>query len=223
MNAESNQSGIRLPIPCPETRLFRYAATRTVVNLLSDNPHAQFTIRELHRATDHSFDNVRNAVSALEEVGLVTVTPDGNRNLVAIDRARLSKPSDPITSIPQPEFHRPVKEGVDRLRSELDDVRGIVLFGSVAKGTADRRSDVDLFVLVEDRQASNQQAAHEVANELGTERFDGDRYRFQVLVESVETARHYGDRLRDVFTNCISVVETEALQDLKREVLTDGR
>lgn len=223
MNAKSDQTGLRLPIPCPETRLFRYAATRPVVNLLSDNPQAEFTIRELYRATDHSFDNVRNAVSALEEVDLVTVTPDGNRKLVAIDRARLSKPSDPITTIPQPEFHRPVEETVDHLRTHLDDVRGIVLFGSVAKGTADRQSDVDLFVLVGDRQASNQRAAHEVANELGNERFDGDRYLFQVLVESVETARQYGDRLRDVFTNCITIVETEALRNLKGAVLTDGR
>lgn len=222
MNVKTDHNGIRLPLPCPETRVFRYAATRTVINLLSDNPHAQFTIRELHRATDHSFDNVRNAVTALEEVGLVTVTPDGNRKLIAIDRARLTKPSDPVTSIPQPEFHRPVNEAVDRLRTQLD-VLGIVLFGSVAKGTADRQSDVDLFVLVEDRQASNQQAAHEVANELGNERFEGDRYRFQVLVESIETARQYGDRLQDMFRNCITIVETEALRELKREVLSDGR
>lgn len=224
MNAKNERSsGITLPLPCPETRLFRYAATRSVVNLLSDNPYSQFTIRELHRATDHSLDNVRHAVSALEEVDLVEVTPEGNRKLVAIDRARLSKPSDPVTSIPQAEFHRPVAEAVDRLRTQLDDVRGIVLFGSVARGEADRRSDVDLFVLVEDRQASNQQAAHEVANELGDERFDGERYQFQILVESIETTENYGERLRDVFTNCITIVETDALRDLKREVLTDGR
>ncbi|QSW98145.1 nucleotidyltransferase domain-containing protein [Haloterrigena alkaliphila] len=34
------------------------------------------------------------------------------------------------------------------IEDELDDVKGIVLFGSVARGTADRQSDIDLWVLV---------------------------------------------------------------------------
>jgi predicted nucleotidyltransferase len=193
------------------------------VNLLADNPYTSFTIRDLHRATDHSLDNVRHAVTALEEVDLVTVTAEGNRKLVQINRAHLTQPTDPISHIPQPEFQRPIKTAVTRLREELDDVQGVVLFGSVARGEADRQSDIDLFVLVGTNQATNQQAAHEVANELSDKRFDGERYRFQVLVESIETAQNYGERLRDVFTDCITLAETEALRNLKQEVLANGR
>lgn len=225
MNALSERqgSGITLPLPCPETQLFRYAATRTVLNVLADNPHTSFTIRELHRATDRSLDNVRHTVTALEEVDLVTVTPEGNRKLVVINRARLTKSSDPITHVPQSEFQQPIRAAVSRLREDIDDLRGIVLFGSVARGEADRQSDIDLFVLVGEHQATNQQAAHEVVNELSEERFDGERYRFQVLVESIETARNYGERLRDVFTDCLTLSETTALRDLKQEVLRNGR
>lgn len=225
MNAISEQTGagITFPLPCPETRLFRYAVTPTVLNLLADTPDASFTIRDLHRATDRSLDNVRHAVAALEEVGLVTVTAEGNRKLVRINRARLTLPDDPVTTVPQPEFQQPIRAAVSRLRAELDDVRGIVLFGSVARGVADRQSDIDLFVLVGDHQATNQQTAHEVANDLSEERFDGERYRFQVLVESVETAQNYGERLRDVFRDCITLSETPRLRELKREILTNGR
>jgi predicted nucleotidyltransferase len=225
MNAQSEtqNAGLTIPFPCPETQLFRYAATRPIVNLLVDNPYTRFTIRDLHRATDHSLDNVRHAIIALEEVNLVTITAEGNRKLVGINRARLRKPADPITYIPQPEFHQPIKRAVTHLRETLDDVCGIVLFGSVARGEADRQSDIDLFVLVGDNQATNQQAAHEVANELAEDRFNGDRYRFQILVESVETAHNYGERLRDVLTNCITLSETDALGNLKQEVLANGR
>lgn len=225
VNAQSKTDGggILVPLPCPETRLFRYAATRDVVNLLADNPTTDFTIRELHRATEHSLDNVRQAVAALEEVDLVTVRPEGNRKLVAINRERLTKPSDPVTLVPQTEFHQPIETAVTRLHDTLEDVRGVVLFGSVARGEADRQSDVDLFVLVEDEQATNQGIAHEVATELSDERFDGERFRFQILVESLDTAEKYGERLREVFTDGITLSETEALRAVKREVLTDGR
>lgn len=74
LNAQSEQQGgILLPTPCPETRLFRYAATRPVLNLLADTPTVSYTIRNLHRATDHSLDNVRQA--ATRSMGTGSTTP----------------------------------------------------------------------------------------------------------------------------------------------------
>lgn len=210
-------------MPCPETQLFRYAATRPVLNLLAENRYDRFALRDLERATDHSLDNVRHAVSTLEAVGLVQVTTQGNRKLVQIDRSSLTETSDPITRIPQPEFHQPVRAAVRRLKDELDDVRGAVLFGSVARGEADRRSDVDLFVLVGDRQAANQRKAHELGEELGEERFEGERYRFQIMVESVETAGNYGERLRDILAEGLTLYGSETLRDLRTEVISGGR
>jgi predicted nucleotidyltransferase len=194
-----------------------------VLNLLADTLTASYTIRDLHRATDHSLDNVRQAVTALEELDLATMTPEGNSKLVSINGERLQAPANPVAGIPQTESHDPVSEAVSRLQDALDGVRGIVLFGSVADSTADRRSDIDLFVLVETTQGANQQTAHEVASELSEQRFDGDRYEFQVLVESVETATNYGERLREILIEGITLVETDSLRELRQEVLEDGR
>lgn len=41
--------------------------------------------------------------------------------------------------------------------SQYDHIAGIVLYGSVARGDADRRSDIDLWVLVEDDRMANQE------------------------------------------------------------------
>jgi predicted nucleotidyltransferase len=96
----------------------------------------------------------------------------------------------------------------------------VLVFGSVARGRADRQSDIDLWVLAGDR--VEQHRANEVAKELGQERFDGDRYEFQILVETPETARSHGDRLEDVFTDAITLVDSNVLREVKREVMGDA-
>lgn len=211
------------PLPVPNNRLFRYAATGDVLTLLANNPHTRFSIRDIRRATDHSPSSVTDTVDLLAETDLVQITRKGNKKLVQINRNRLTKPDDPILQISQSEFHDPVRTLVDRLRSRIDNIAGILVFGSVARGEADRSSDIDCFVLVTEEKATAQRIAHEVARDLEEERFDGDRYQFQVLAESVESVTNIGDRLREIFTEGIVLYGTEDLQTAKQEVLTNGQ
>lgn len=214
------QASVEIPVPTPDPSLFRHTATDDLLQLLVDNPYEQFTIRELGRITDNAPQSVKRAVDVLGSNGMVVVETEGNRNLVSIDRARLSKPDDPILRIPQPEFHQPVRTALDRIQDELEEVDGVLVFGSVARGRADRQSDVDLWVLAGDR--ADQHRANELAMELGRERFDGDRYEFQILVETPETARGHSDRLEDIFADAITLLDSDELRDLKREVLSDA-
>ena len=130
----------------------------------------------------------------------------------------MSKPADPVLRIPQPEFHAPVRTALDRLQTELDDVRGVLVFGSVARGQADRQSDIDLWVLAAGSRGE-QHRANEIATELGQERFDGERYEFQVMVESIDSSHGYVDGLVDIFTDAITLYDSEVLPDLKAAVL----
>jgi predicted nucleotidyltransferase len=211
---------IGLPIPASEPDLFRHKATNDILRLLLDNPYDQFTIRELSRLTDNATQSVKRAVDMLEPNGIVDVNTEGNRRLVGINRRRVTKPDDPVLRIPQPEFHPPVRAALDGLHEELDEILGVLVFGSVARGRADRQSDIDLWVLTADH--SEQHRANELAKELGQEPFGGDRYEFQILVESLESARSHGDRLEDVFADAITLVDSDELQSLKTEVLTDA-
>jgi len=216
----TKQATVGLPIPTPDSDLFRHTATDDLLQLLLDNPYEQFTIRELSRLTDNAAQSVKRAVDVLEANGLVVVEAEGNRRLVGINRTRMTKPDDPVLRIPQAEFHRPVRAALDRIRDELDAVQGVLVFGSVARGRADRQSDIDLWVLAGDR--ADQHRANELAKELGQERFDGDRYEFQILVEMPESALGHGDRLEDVFADALTLVDSNALRDLKQEVMGDA-
>ncbi|MFW6437017.1 MAG: nucleotidyltransferase domain-containing protein [Halococcoides sp.] len=185
-----------------------------------ETPYEQYTIRELGRLTDTAAQSVKRAVDVLEANGMVVVETTGNRRLVGIDRSRVNTPDDPVLRIPQPEFHSPVRAALDRIRDELGVVEGVLVFGSVARGRADRQSDIDLWVLADDR--ADQHRANELAKELGQERFDGNRYEFQILVETKASARRQVDRLEDVFTDAITLVDTEPLRDIKQEVIGDA-
>jgi hypothetical protein len=220
--AEGDQSaGLWLPIPAPAPELFRHKATNDILRLLLDMPYETFTIRELSRLTDHSPYSIKSAVDVLEANGLVTAQAAGNRRPVGINRTRVTKPDDPVLRVPQPEFHAPLRTALDRLCHELDDVRGILVFGSVARGQADRQSDIDLWVVVNESRSAQHQA-NEIAKDLGQERFDGERYAFQIMVETLSSAHGYADRLHDIFIDAITLHESDALRQLKQEVLTDA-
>lgn len=218
-----SHSTLALPVPVPPSDLFTYKATRDILTFLVDNPHTAFGIREISRATDIPHRSITSAVDELETVTLVTTEYDGRKRLVQINSERLCNPADPITRIPQSEFQEPIRTLVTRLRDRIDEIHGVVIFGSVARGEADRQSDIDCFVLVEKEQALAQQTAHELTSQLEEERFQNNRYEFHVLVESVASAHKYGERLQEIFAEGLTLIDSATLRQFKTEVLTSGR
>ncbi|TKX52437.1 nucleotidyltransferase domain-containing protein, partial [Halorubrum sp. SP9] len=55
----------------------------------------------------------------------------------------------------------------------IDNLLGIVIFGSVARGEADRQSDIDCFVVVDGDRTTARRQVTDVVAELQSERFDG--------------------------------------------------
>jgi predicted nucleotidyltransferase len=221
-NTMGEGATITLAVPALDANLYRYEATNPVLHFLVDNPYANQTIRELSRLTDYSHPAVKNAVDVLAANDIIHVEAEGNQKQISINRSRITKPNDPILMVPQSEFHAPVREAVGQLRDTLNDIKGIIVFGSVARGTADRQSDIDLWVLVQDDRGTNQRQANEIATTLGDEPFDGDRYEFQILVESARSALSVGDRLTEILISGITVVDTQTLRRFKQEVFSGG-
>jgi len=241
---------ISVPLPVRDGNLFKHSATSDVLHLLSQYPFSRYTLRELARKTGHSVNSVRSAVDVLQANDLVTVEREGNARPVAINRARLSLPENPVLSVPQSEFHLPVRVAVEKIHRELKAVDGIVLFGSVADGNADRKSDIDLWVLVGENRLRGQQTANQVSKELSEEVFPtapstvvpepaplvdrseetdpiealpdvehGDRFDFQILVETAESVRSRADgRIAEILTEGIVLCRTETLAEVVTEV-----
>lgn len=214
--------GVFVTLPLPDQRVFRYQAADDILELLYRHPHLEFTITELRRTTGHGGKSVDTAIQILDSLGLIEKRKDGRRSLITINQARIRKPEDPLLEVPQAEFRDPVDEFVEEAtKKQAKNVVGIVLFGSVARGEADRTSDIDIQVIVEDDLVEARRELHDVRQDIQHRKFDGNRYNLQLLVESVDSARRYGEKLQEIFSEGIVLYSTTRFEDV-REVIFHG-
>jgi len=209
------EARIKVPVPAKNEDLYRHSVTNDLLSFLIDRPFEEYTLRKLASLVGTTHRTVSLAVDILEDNDLVVVTPEGNKKLVGINRDRIETPENDVLRIPQPEFQQPVREAVDALVDQLDDVLGILVYGSVARGEADRQSDVDLWVLVRDNRSRNQQRAAELAKDLAETRIDGDRYGFHIVVESPESVPAYTEDIASIVTAGIPVYRTEEFEQFR--------
>jgi predicted nucleotidyltransferase len=218
---ELSGMSVSLPIPVPNPELFKNKATNDVLQFLVNHRFMMFSLRTVADHVGHSQQTVRRAVNVLLNNELVVEKPEGNQRLVRINRERLSVPDDPILRIPQSEFQAPAKAAVDELTSRLDDVIGIVLYGSVVRGNTDRRSDIDLWVLTQGDRATNQRNANTIARELEEETFNGDRYVYDIDVETVQAIPTYTDDVREIVVSGIQLYRTDEFQLVEHLLLDE--
>jgi len=214
-------SSISLSVPALDPDLFKHKATNDVLLFLTNHRFSDFSLRAIADQIGHSHQSVRRAVDVLSSNGLVVESPESNQRLVRINRRRLSVPDDPILRIPQSEYHRPVKAAVRELRESISDVDGIVLYGSVARGDADRRSDIDLWVLVRSGRAESQREANAIARDLEERTFDGDRYAYDIDVEAVQAIPTYTDDIRKIVVSGIPIYETNDFETVENLLLEE--
>lgn len=221
MPIRKDSTTVELAYPFPEERIFRYQAMEDVLSVLIDQPYSEFTIGELAELIEGNQATVSKAVKLLSAVGVVETRKDGRKQYVGINRDRLNKP-DPVLSIPQSEFHKPVRAFLNHLKENLDELVGVVLFGSVARGDADRASDIDLLIIVKEDKTAARRTIQSIVQDLEQTKFDGHRYTFQPLVESIESARRIGARLQEQFDDGITLIGSDELTAVRKEVYADG-
>ena len=212
---------IELEYPFPDERVFRYQAMQDVLDILIDQPYTAYSMSELATLTEANQGTISKAVGLLAELDAVEITQDGRAQQVQINRERLTKP-EPVLAIPQAEFHQPIRAFLHRLKEEAEELVGVVLFGSVARGDADRASDIDLLVIVDGDKTEARRTVQSVVADLEDQRFEGNRYTFQPLVESTDSARRIGGQLWAQFDDGITLVEFDQLTGLRTEVYADS-
>jgi predicted nucleotidyltransferase len=214
-----NRSRVSVDLPLRDDRLFKGEATDDILLFLTRHRDESFSMTDIAEAVDYTRPTITKTIDVLSNNDLVVEERDGSRRLVQINRDRLTLPADPYLEIPQSEFHAPVKAATEALLDELDGVLAVVLYGSVARGEADRRSDVDLWVLVHEDRMSNQRRANRVRQSLEEDAFDGDRYAFDIDVEGLQAIPNYADELREILRDGIAVHRTDEFDTVRKMVL----
>ncbi|MDB2239017.1 nucleotidyltransferase domain-containing protein [Halorubrum ezzemoulense] len=210
---------ISIDLPLQDDRLLSGDATADILLFLTRHHDESFSITDLADAIGYTRPTITKTVDTLSRNDLVTEEHDGPRRLVQINRDRLTIPDDPFLGIPQSEFHAPVQDATDQLRTKLDDVLAVVLYGSVARGEADRRSDIDIWVLVREDRASNQRQANHIRQSLEEETFGGDRYAFDIDVEALQGIPTYAEELQEILHDGIAVYQTDEFDTVRSMIL----
>lgn len=212
-------SGITIDIPLQDSRLFKGEATDGILLFLTRHHNEAFSITDIAEAVNYTRPTITKTVDVLSNNDLVVEERDGSRRLVQINQDRLTRPDDPYLEIPQSEFYAPVKGATEAILDELDSVLAVVLYGSVARGEADRRSDIDLWVLVREDRMGNQRRANRVRQSLEEDTFDGNRYAFDIDVEGLQAVPNYTNELRAILRDSIAVHRTDEFDTVCNMVL----
>jgi len=210
---------ISIDLPLQDDRLLSGDATADILLFLTRHHDESFSITDLADAIGYTRPTITKTVDTLSRNDLVIEEHDGPLRLVQINRDRLTIPDDPFLGIPQSEFHAPVQDATDQLRTKLDDVLAVVLYGSVARGEADRRSDIDIWVLVREDRASNQRQANHIRQSLEEETFGGDRYAFDIDVEALQGIPTYAEELQEIIHDGIAVYQTDEFDTVRSMIL----
>ena len=154
---------------------------RSVLALLLGQPDRQFHLREIIRAVNGGKGAVERELKSLARAGIISREERGGLALFKADR------SCPIF----PELHMLMikTEGVaDVIRLALEPVEGIRLafiFGSIAQGTEDSRSDVDLLLVgsapYSDIASALQPAQKTLGREISPMLYSEDEFRQRIL------------------------------------------
>lgn len=215
------EGGVFLSLPLPNQQVFRYQAADDILELLYRNPHREFTVTQLRETTGHGGKSVDNAIKILESLELIQQRREGRQSLIQINQARIRKPDDPLLEIPQQGFRKPVREFLEEARERQgENLVAVILFGSVARGEADRASDIDIQVIVEEDLLESRRDLQDVRQGIEEKKFGGNRYEVQLLVESVESAESYGEKLQEIFSEGIKLYSTEKFEDVREEVFS---
>lgn len=230
MDTESERTvGLHVPFPFGTEQVFRYEAMEDVLELLIRNPFREFTVRQLREVTGNGSKTTTRAVDLLDQLELVRVDEQGRSRSVRLNRDRVTIPDEPVFAVPQDEFRQPVREFAELVRARMPAFSALIVFGSVARGEADRQSDIDVWILIDDNDELLQarRSATDIAVDLGETRFgeEGHRYEFEVLVESVQSALSHGgadDGIAEVLAEGIVIVDSDELERVKDVVLSDA-
>jgi len=210
---------ISIDLPLQDDRLLSGDATADILLFLTRHHDESFSMTDLADAIGYTRPTITKTVDTLSRNDLVIEEHDGPLRLVQINRDRLTIPDDPFLGIPQSEFHAPVQDATDQLRTKLDDVLAVVLYGSVARGEADRRSDIDIWVLVREDRPSNQRQANHIRQSLEEDTFGGDRYAFDIDVEALQGIPTYAEELQEILHDGITVYQTDEFDTVRSMIL----
>ena len=124
-----------------------------VLKFLKDNPDDFFSINEITEKTSGSNPSVKKFLEELSDIGLVKFRKKGGSYLIEYNPdSRYDEAVKSIFKVEIDELWRKASMYGYLLRKDDkigEHIESVILYGSVARGTADSNSDIDILILTD--------------------------------------------------------------------------
>jgi predicted nucleotidyltransferase len=139
---------VKIPIQNAATeKIFRWNCARDLSMFLAKNPYNSYTVSEIINRLDiKSRDSLSKLLDAMKDAELIESVRVGRKRFISINSELIEMPKDSFSQIPQKEYRKIVKLIVSKIIKKKE-VKKVILFGAMARGSADRMSDIDILVV----------------------------------------------------------------------------
>lgn len=127
---------------------------KEVLETLVDNPLYPFTVNELAEKVSGSYNSVSNFLRELERFDVVGFTKKSGSYLVTYNQdSRYHQAIKDLLRSDNKTLENAAREYAEKLYTDCNkedsQIKSILLFGSVARGTAGPDSDIDILIITE--------------------------------------------------------------------------
>ncbi len=140
-----------------------------IIRTLMEFPDRDWSLKQISQESGISKTTVWRSVNRLEDRDFLTTSKVGNSKVVRVKNRNVLCRILKLARVEIDELEEVAEEFADEVK-ELGDVKRCVLFGSVARGTADLNSDVDVLVLVDEKGRGIEDEILQTAERISSER-----------------------------------------------------
>jgi len=121
-----------------------------VLNTLLENRDRDFTISELSEKSGVGYKTTHGLVGKLENFGIINVEERGGSKIVSLNQdSPYIDALENLGSIDSQPLRKIAEQYAEEVKEELQEIKSVILFGSVMHGLPTEESDIDILILVD--------------------------------------------------------------------------
>ncbi|MFB6158916.1 MAG: nucleotidyltransferase domain-containing protein [Candidatus Nanohalobium sp.] len=126
-----------------------------VLQYLVNNKGKSFSINEMAENVDASYKTVQVFIDTLEEFGFIESEKHGRTRIVSVNQdSPFLEVFERLGEIDSRPFREVAEDFAEEITERyLEEIESVILFGSVARGLPVSGSDIDILILVKDKDA----------------------------------------------------------------------
>lgn len=158
-----------------------------VLQYLVNNKEKSFSINEIAENVDASYKTVQVFIDTLEEFGFIESEKHGRTRIISVNQdSPFLEVFERLGEIDSQPFRKVAEDFAEEIAERYpEEIESVILFGSVARGLPVSGSDIDILILVGDKEAVDE--VNDEAWSLRDRYLDKEGLPINIITSTVQT------------------------------------